>query len=144
MLEGSLAGLARQEPDLFRLRTREFPIFGPRSEAAARAIRAAQGQSASETMRRQLRTRPAPTSPESIAALAVTLDLDPGALVDAWQGPAVAESLAEDRALARRLGLRGTPGLVVGRTVVEGVLPRATLLDLMRTERRDGPPAQCT
>jgi len=144
VLEGSLAGLARQEPDLFRLRTREFPIFGPRSEAAARAIRAAQGQSASETMRRQLRTRPAPTSPESIAALAVTLDLDPGALVDAWQGPAVAESLAEDRALARRLGLRGTPGLVVGRTVVEGVLPRATLLDLMRTERRDGPPAQCT
>jgi len=95
-------------------------------------------------MRRQLRTRPAPTSPEGIAALAVTLDLDPGALVDAWQGPAVAESLAEDRALARRLGLRGTPGLVVGRTVVEGALPRGTLLVLMRAERRDGPPAQCT
>jgi len=143
VLEASLAGIAREEPDLFRLHIREFPIFGPRSEAAARAIRAAAGQGASETMRRQLRTRPAPTSAEAIDALGRTLDLDPDALVEAWQGADVADSLAEDLALGRRLGLRGTPGLVVGRTVVEGALPRATLLDLLRAEDQDGPPDHC-
>lgn len=144
VLEATLAGLAREEPDLFRVSIREFPVFGARSEAAARTIRAAQGQGASETVRDQLRTRPAPTSAEGIVALAETLDLDPSALVEAWLAPDVAESLAEDLALARRLGLRGTPGLVAGRTVVEGVQPRATLLDLLQAEDRDGPPAQCT
>jgi protein-disulfide isomerase len=144
VLEASLAGLARSDPGLFRLHIREFPIFGPRSEAAARVIRAADGQGASEILRRQLRTRPAPTSAEGVVALGGTLDLDPEALVEAWESRTVADSLAEDLALARRLGLRGTPGLVVGRTVVEGALPRATLLDLMRAERRDGPPLQCS
>ena len=120
VLEGSLAGLARQEPDLFRLRTRGIPhssARGPRPPPAPSAPR--RGRARPRPCAASFaRARPR-TSPEGIAALAVTLDLDPGALVDAWQGPAVAESLAED-APSRGVSVCAAPRVSWWETVVEG------------------------
>jgi hypothetical protein len=124
--------------------TREFPVFGPGSEAAARAIRAADGQGGAETVRTHLLARPAPTTPEALRSMAIELGLDPEGLLQAWSAPQVIRSLARDRALARRLGFLGTPGLVIGRTVVPGALPRDTLERLMMTEAEEGPPTTCT
>jgi predicted DsbA family dithiol-disulfide isomerase len=142
-LDRDLAALARSHPALFRLHMREFPVFGPGSEAAARAIRAADGQGGAETVRTHLLARPAPTTPEALRSMAIELGLDPEGLLQAWSAPQVIRSLARDRALAGRLGFLGTPGLVIGRTVVPGALPRDTLERLMMTEAEEGPPTTC-
>jgi protein-disulfide isomerase len=142
-LEARLAALAADPATRMRLTTREFPVFGPRSEAAARAIVAAAPFGAAERFRARLRTRPAPADRPGLRALAGSLGVDPDAYLASWQDPATLARLAEDRALARLIGLPGTPGLVVGRTVTVGVQPRDTLRHLMRVESQDGPPAAC-
>ncbi len=142
-LEASLSALAADGPTRMLLTTREFPVFGPRSEAAARAIVAAAALGAAERFRARLRARPAPADRQGVRGLARSLDVDPDAYLEAWLSPTTAARLAEDRALARLIGLPGTPGLVVGRTVTVGVPPRDTLRHLMRVERRDGPPDAC-
>lgn len=141
ILEGSLAALSAEIP--LRLTTREFPVFGPRSEAAARAIVAAGALGAAEPARARLLLRPAPDSAGAAARFASDLGLDAQAYLAAWQSPATTARLAEDRALARLLGLPGTPGLVLGRTVALGALPRATLARLTEIEHAEGPPAAC-
>jgi predicted DsbA family dithiol-disulfide isomerase len=143
VLEGSLAALSRDGDVAMRVVTREFPVFGPRSEAAARAIVAAGMQGEAEAMRAKLLSRPAPEGPTAAVRLAAELDIDPAAFVRDLASEAVTRRLAEDRALARLIGLPGTPGLVVGRTVVVGAQPREVLRALIQGEAEDGAPAAC-
>ena len=142
-LEADLRALDGEEP-AFRLITREYPVLGPRSTAAARLVRAAAAQGRSEDVRAALMTRPAPDRAEAVAAFADRQGLRTDALVEAWQSADVRDSLLEDRALAHLFALPGTPGLVVGRTVVSGAPDRQTLAALISRERADGPPAACT
>jgi predicted DsbA family dithiol-disulfide isomerase len=128
----------------FRLVTREFPVFGARSEAAARAIIAAASLGAGEAMRLHLRTRPLPQDADGLTRLASALDLDPAAFLSAWTAPETAARLTEDRALARLLGLPGTPGLVLGRTLVIGNRPPDLLARVLDRELQDGPPPACS
>ena len=75
-VEARLDALARTHP--IALRTREFPIFGPASDRAARGVLAAGPQGAA--FRQRLRRSPAPESDEALLAVAATLPgLDPGA-----------------------------------------------------------------
>jgi predicted DsbA family dithiol-disulfide isomerase len=141
-LEPALAALAETVP--FRLVTREFPVFGARSEAAARAIIAAASLGAGEAMRLHLRTRPLPQDADGLTRLASALDLDPAAFLSAWTAPETAARLTEDRALARLLGLPGTPGLVLGRTLVIGNRPPDLLARVLDRELQDGPPPACS
>jgi predicted DsbA family dithiol-disulfide isomerase len=143
-LEASLNALAEDDAVPLRQTTREFPVFGARSEAAARAIVAAAPQGADEMVRAHLRSRPAPETTDAARRMAGSLGLDADAYIDAWESPATTARLAEDRAFARALGLPGTPGLVIGRTVVLGVQPRETLRTLILQELEEGPPAMCT
>jgi protein-disulfide isomerase len=46
--------------------------------------------------------------------------------------------LARTASLARALGFPGTPGLVVGRSIVSGAIDRATLAALVEAERSGG------
>jgi protein-disulfide isomerase len=143
-LEADLRDLSedRDEP-AFRLAIREYPVFGPRSEAAARVIRAAAGQGRAEAVRRHLLTRPAPETEAAVAALAAALTLDGEGLLAAWKSPEAARSLREDRALAGLLAIPGTPGLVVGRTVIVGAPGRARLAALLAAEAGAGTPEAC-
>ncbi|MFW5881028.1 MAG: DsbA family protein, partial [Roseicyclus sp.] len=120
-----------------------YPVFGARSEAAARVIRAAGTLGRAEEMRRHLQTRPSPDTAPGVAALAARMGLDQDALAAAWASEEVAARLREDRGLARLLGLPGTPGLVVGRTLVIGAPPRARLAALLALEEAAGAPAAC-
>ncbi len=143
VLEGSLAALARGDAPPMNIVTREFPVFGHRSEAAARAIIAAGMQGGAEGMRVRLRTRPAPEEPAAARRLAEDLGLDPAVFVRDLVSETVTRRLAEDRARASLIGLPGTPALVVGRTVAVGAQPREVLRALLRREDQDGPPAAC-
>jgi predicted DsbA family dithiol-disulfide isomerase len=143
-LEATLSAMTDEDPGAMALRTREFPVFGPRSEAAARVILAAGRQGAAEAMRAYLRVRPVPEDRTGLARLAEGQGLDVADFLRDWDGLAVQAQLVEDRVLARLLGLPGTHGLVVGRTIVVGAQPRATLARLVAIEREEGPPDGCS
>lgn len=143
VLEGRLGAIADDGDPAIDVITREFPVFGARSEAAAHAILSAGMQGEAETMRAHLRTRPAPAEAAAAQRLAGRLGLDTAAFARAWNSQEVTRRLAEDRALARLIGLPGTPGLVVGRTVVIGTQSRDVLRALVRREAREGSPAAC-
>jgi protein-disulfide isomerase len=57
--------------------------------------------------------------------------------------PGVAREIATSQALAGIFRFRGTPGLVVGRTVINGAIDEAALDALIERERAEGPPPGC-
>lgn len=116
---------------------REWPLFGPSSDIAARAALAAAAQGRGpEMIARLRRTSFAPTE-AWLRAVAGEEGLDADRLLADMAGPAVAGELAETAALARLFALRGTPTMFYGRTILEGVAPRSALRRLMDRERRD-------
>jgi predicted DsbA family dithiol-disulfide isomerase len=123
------------------LTTREFPVFGPVSEEAARAILAAGRQDGAEAMRARLRRSAPPRSTAAWLDHATAIGLDPARFRLDFESADVARQLAEDRAAARLLGVPGTPALLIGRTLVIGVQPEAFLRALIAREAEEGPPA---
>ena len=125
----------------FRLITREFPVFGEASILAARAVLAAEAQGAGEAMRRHL-LRAAPVrDAAALVAQAEAAGLDAVGFRAALAADAIRDRLAHDRAIARRLGLPGTPSMVVGRTIVIGVIGAESLGALIALEAGEGPTA---
>lgn len=116
---------------------REWPVFGPASEAAARAALAAEAQDGRAAMTARLKRTSFAPNEAWLRAAAAEEGLDADKLLADMAGPAVAAALAETAALARQFGLRGTPTLFYGWTILEGAAPRGVLRDLMAFERRD-------
>ena len=126
-----------------RLTWHEWPIFGPSSVLAARAVLAGAAQGAhAAMMSRLLRSRLRPT-PAYIDTVAADLGLDLDRLHADMTGTRVTRQLAQTAALARLFGLVGTPAMVVGRTLVQGDIDRGALSRLIAAERRDGPLQAC-
>lgn len=139
-VERHLDAILSASTPAIQMTTREFPVFGPASEEAARAILAAGRQDGAEAMRARLR-RSAP--PRSLAAWldhASALGLDPVRFRLDFESADVARRLIEDRAMARLLGVPGTPGLLIGRTLVIGVQSEAFLRALIAREAEERPP----
>ena len=117
----------------------ELPLLGASSEAAARAALAAHRQNAyPEFHARLMRAAFQPTD-AYVADLARGLGLDAERLLADMQGPEVTGALTDSRRAARRLAIGATPTLVVGRTVVTGLVPEARLDALIALERAEGP-----
>lgn len=112
----------------------ELPLFGPSSEAAARASIAAARQGGQERLRERLLRARAVTDRAYVASVAGTLGLDPERLLRDMDAAETGEALARTRAAARVLGLIGTPGLVIGRTVISGAVPAETLTQVLDDE----------
>jgi predicted DsbA family dithiol-disulfide isomerase len=124
------------------LRTREFPIFGEPSSLAAKAVLAAERQDAGAIMRDVL-LRAAPVRDlDTLIGRAAAAGLDPERFREDFGSPAILEQLAVARAMARRLGMAGTPSMIVGRTIVVGVLDARHLAALVALEADEGP-ASC-
>ncbi len=141
-LERILARLMGTDAPTIRLTVREFPVFGPTSELAARAVLAADEQGAGAAMRSRLRRSAPITAEAAMEAHASDMGLDPVRFARALSGSEVAERLREDRALARILGVPGTPALVIGRSLVIGVQPLGLLEAVIAQEAAEGPPAR--
>ena len=121
----------------------ELPILGETSVLAARAALAADGQGAYAAFQDRLLRSPFQPTTAYIDAVADDLGLDRDCLV---RDMASAETQARiDRSLALRdiFGFRGTPAILVGRTVVEGDIGEAMLSRLIEVEREAGPLPSC-
>lgn len=121
----------------------EWPILGDASVNAARAALAARRQGAYQAFHERLISSPFVPTPAYLADLAGRVGLDPARLAADMDSPSVAREIATSRALAGIFQFRGTPGLVVGRTIINGAIDEAALAALIERERAEGPPPGC-
>lgn len=141
MLEARLIDL-RDSGAPIRLIWHEMPLLGPSSTRYARAVLAARFLGKEDAARARLKSLPLRPGPVALSELAEALDLLPDMLQREFDGPRVTKALAASLALGARLGIPGTPGTVVGRTLVIGAIKDADLNALIALER-DTPQTVC-
>lgn len=126
-----------------RVTWHELPILGETSVLAAKAALAADNQGAYAAFQdRLLRSAFQPTD-GYVDALASDLGLDRDRLARDMGSPDVEARIDRSLALRDLFGFRGTPAILVGRTVVEGDIGEATLSRLIELELEGGAPPAC-
>lgn len=118
---------------------REWPVLGPRSDAVARVALAAAEQGAHDAVHAHLMHSMLRPGPAAMTRLAEAFGLDPERLARDAAGEGVRARIADTEALAAVLGLPGTPGLAIGRTVTAGRIDKERLEQLIELERQRPP-----
>lgn len=103
-----------------RIVLKEFPIFGERSEGAARVAIAAQKQGKYFDMHAALLKNRGANNEQTALALGEKLGLDVEKLRADANSDEVRKIIAETRALGNRLGIQGTPFYLVGDKIIPG------------------------
>ena len=130
---GTMEALLDTDADV-RVVWKEFPILGPVSSIAARAAMAADRQDRYLPFHLALMRAPELTE-EKVFEIAGETGLDIERLRRDMEDPTIDAYLEETRALARELGIEGTPAFVVGDTLVPGVIDAAQLKALLDAAR---------
>jgi protein-disulfide isomerase len=131
----SLQALLAEDQDL-KVVFKEFPILGEASVTAARAALAARQQDRYLPFHLALMSA-GDLSLGSIMALAESVGLDAERLASDMQSPAVETQLQANLALARELGIEGTPAFVVGDELIPGAVDKTRLAQLIEEARTD-------
>jgi protein-disulfide isomerase len=143
VLSEHLAELEDDRPEDVRIAWHEWPVFGGPSELAARAALAAKRQDAYAAFHARLMRSSFVPTPAYLRSLSEEAGIDADRLVEDMQSPEVDREMGEARALAGVFSFPGTPGLVIGRTVVVGAIGEAELRALVDREIADGPIEAC-
>lgn len=110
--------LVQKNPDV-RLVLKDFVIFGNDSEAAARIALGSKDQGKSLELYKALMAENALDAAGALR-IAQGLGVDLAKAKAAGESQAVTQHLADTSALAKTLGLQGTPAFIVGDTLVPG------------------------
>ena len=117
---------------------KEFPILGPDSIVAARVALAAHRQAPEKypelhvaMMSSRVRMNEA-----NALRLAGEFGFDVERLRGDMDSPEIDRILGHNNALAEQLGIRGTPGFVIGNQVIGGAIDLETLLELIAEARQ--------
>ena len=123
--EADVEAMIAADPDL-KVVVRLLPIIGPTSEPAARMGLAAARQGRYAAFHKAIYSGATP-SDQSIAAAAGAAKLDSTAAKTQSSDTRVTDELQQNMALARRLGINGTPSWVVGDQLLSGAIGREKL-----------------
>ena len=121
------------EDDGIRFIIKEFPILGPDSEASSRfaiAVLQLEGSDAYKAAHDALITLEAAPDSFALEDIASEIGVDFASIEAHMQSDAVTEVIAENRLLAQRLRISGTPTFVMEDEMVRGFVPAQALLDL--------------
>lgn len=132
--------LAERRDDL-RIVFKDLPFLGPKSRVAARAALAAQRQDAYYAFHEAVMTMRGQLSKARLLDVAASLGLDVDRLERDMADPAIDARIDGNVALARALGIGGTPALVVGETLIPGAVgydQLARLVDRAKAEADKG------
>jgi protein-disulfide isomerase len=130
----TLAELLRRQRDV-RLVSKDMPILGPNSLLASRALLAAQRQGKyGEYQEALLALREEPTEPV-LRREAEKLGLNWATLRRDMDDAAIQRRLDANLALAREIGVEGTPAFIIGGHLVPGAVDLATLEQLVAEAR---------
>lgn len=120
---------------MVRVVLKEFPILGPASVEASKAALAAAKQGKYEPMHEALLAHQGPLSSEVIKEIAGKVGLDLAQLEKDMASPDIQAEIDANYKLAQALNIRGTPGFIVGETVVPGMIGRDAFTQLFQAER---------
>jgi len=130
----TLAELVAEDRNV-RVVYKELPILSPESLLAAQAALAANLQGKYGPFHRALMAADGPLGQAAILAIASQVGLDPARLQVDMRSRAVQEALQKNDALARAIGLRGTPAFVIGSELIPGAPDLAGLKALVARAR---------
>jgi protein-disulfide isomerase len=119
-----------------RLVYKELPILGEESVTAARAALAARGQRKYVEAHDRLMAETGPLTRDTVLAMLKGIGLDGDRLAADMDAPQVAALIGRELALARALGIDGTPAFVIGSELVVGAVDLGTLRELISRARR--------
>jgi protein-disulfide isomerase len=130
------------DDDQVRLVFKELPILGPESVEATKAALASVRQDRYLDFHFALMASQDLT-PDGIRAAAESVGLDVEQLFADMADPAITMQINANYALARTLGIEGTPAMVIGEEFVPGAVEDARLRELIATERARCETATC-
>lgn len=113
--------LQREDPRI-RVVYKDFPILGEPSELAAKAALASVAQGKHQAFHEALLALKGEMTKASILAAATEVGLDAKRLDTDMRNPEWNRVIEKNRALARELGISGTPGFIVGTELAPGAL----------------------
>ena len=116
---------------------KELPILSRESRIAARAALAAWNLDRDKYMdfHTALMESRGGLSERDILRMAGNAGLDPEAIKAGSNDPAVEQALQRNSRLAERLGIRGTPGFIIGDQVVPGAIDLRTMRQMIKELR---------
>lgn len=115
-----------EEDGNIRLILKEFPILGEESLLSSQfavAVLQTEGPEAYKQVHDALITLRANVTPETLERIASDLALDGPTLLEVAQSDAVRDVLRQNRALAERMQISGTPTFVMNDRMLRGYLP---------------------
>ena len=125
-LEPAMAAFLASDPDV-RLVYKDLPILGPASVLGTKALLAARKQNGYDRLRDALMAQPREISQAFIESEAKRLGLDPARLARDMEDKAIQAQIEANLRLAQRLGIQGTPAMVVGDELLPGAVDAAEL-----------------
>ena len=123
-----------------RFVVKEFPILGPESQAASRfAIATLQvaGEDAYEQVHTALMTHRGRMVEAAFRRIAGAAGLDYAAIAARMEAPQVQAVIDDNMALARKLGITGTPTFILEDRMIPGYLPLQQMRVAVSEERAD-------
>jgi len=133
---GTVTQLQHDDPNV-RVVYKDYPILGEASELAARAALASNAQGKHVAFHEALLDSEEELTPETILALATAVGLDTEQLLKDMESPSIHTTIKRNQALARELGVNGTPGFIVGTELVPGALDLKDLKNLIKQVRQE-------
>lgn len=103
---------------------KEFPILGEESDLASRFAVSVQQLTDGDTYKQihdQLMAMRGPVNLESLTEMATAAKLDAPAIINRMNTEEVSAVLRENRQLAERMGIQGTPTFIIGPEMLRGV-----------------------
>lgn len=127
-----------EQDDNIRLIVKELPILGAESDLAARfaiSVLDLVGPEAYYDVHVELMEYDGSITPQYLEELAEEQDLALEAIVAHMDSDMVSDVIAENRALAQRLQISGTPTFVMGEQMIRGFVPAEAMLDAAAAAR---------
>jgi protein-disulfide isomerase len=132
---GAVTQLQEDDPNV-RVVYKDFPVLGDASVFAARAALASKVQGKHLAFHEALLASKIELISENVLAIAKQVGLNTEQLNKDMQDPTLNEIIVRNQALARELGINGTPGFIVGTELVPGAIELNDLQNLVRQVRQ--------
>ena len=131
---GPTMQLLKQDPNI-RWVMKEFPILGPASVTAASASIAADKQGLYREFHIALMKYRGRLSDDIVFQTALEVGLDLDTLKVDMASPETEKTIRDATALARTLGIKGTPAFIIGREILPGAVSLDTLVEQIAAAR---------
>jgi|GEM_PF-49252 len=127
---GAVTQLQKDDPRV-RVIYKIFPILGEASELAAKAALASNAQGHYQQFHEALLAAKTELTKEQVLHIAADVGLDPKRVEAEMENPEWVTIIERNRALAKDLGITGTPAFVVGTELYPGALDLKALKELI-------------